>query len=125
MSLSNETERFLKGRTSFPVYFACAEMVDDLTDEEAGRLFKAVIEYAQSQKDQAFNGDRLLGIVFKGFKKIEDDSRAKYLETCRKNSVNGKKKKTKTTDEDRAGDDTETNTSSTDEIIQSEGLPFK
>lgn len=123
MNVSNE--RFLKGRTSFPVYFASAEMVDDLTDEEAGRLFKAVIQYAQNQKPPDFKGDRLLSTVFKNFRKYEDDSRVRYLETCQKNSANGKKRKTKPVEEHEVEEDAKPNTDETDSIIQTEGLPFR
>lgn len=121
----SDDARFLKGRISFPVYFASAEMVDSLTDEEAGRIFKAVIQYAKDQKPPDFKKDRLLSTVFINFRKFEDDSRVKYLETCRKNSANGKKRKTgtKQSEDDRAGEEAEPNT--VEDIIQAEGLPFR
>lgn len=121
----SDDDRFLKGRVSFPVYFASTGMVRKLTDEEAGQIFKAVIQYAEEHNPPDFKDNRLLNIVFTNFRKYEDDSRAKYLETCRKNSANGKKRKTgaKKAEEDQAGDNSEPNT--VEDIIQEEGLPFR
>lgn len=117
--------RFLKGRLSFPVYYSSAEMIDTLTDEEAGLIFKALIRYAADQKEPAFKGNRLLCTVFSAFRKLEDYSRAKYLDTCKKNSANGKRRKLKRIENEQTEDGVNPNSGEEDRFIETTGLPFR
>ena len=78
-------------RKAFLVYNDFMELVEDLTDEEAGKLFKVMGAYAVSQKAPAFEKDeRLLKVMFKNFKAFEDENRAKWEKAQAQRSEAGK-----------------------------------
>ena len=78
-------------RKAFFIYNDFMELVEDLTDEEAGKLFKAMGAYAISQKAPAFEKDeRLLKVMFKNFKAFEDENRKKWEKAQAQRSEAGK-----------------------------------
>ncbi len=65
------------------------EVVDKLTDEQAGKIFKAIYEYVETNEVPEL--DTLLDLVFTPFKTSIDRNQKKWLETKRKRSEAGKK----------------------------------
>ena len=94
-------------RKAFLVFNDFMELVEDLTDEEAGKLFKVMGAYAVSQKAPAFEKDeRLLKVMFKNFKAFEDENRAKWEKAQAQRSEAGKasaeaRKRKKAAEEDK------------------------
>lgn len=123
------SDKFLRGRTSFPFYFAPAKMFEELTDEELGRLTRALVLYAEYKIEPNFKDNRTLRMIFKSLRKYEDDAVAKYLEICRKNSIKGKKRKSKAAEqnseeEEEDEEPAKMNVEEIDSFIKQEGLPF-
>lgn len=77
------------GRKSFMIYFNLGAMVAYMSDEEAGKLFKGIIDYADSRKEPDFKGNQLLQMVFENFRQTEDDNLAKWLDKREKRSRSG------------------------------------
>lgn len=79
-----------KERTAFVLPKSQKEIVDQLTDEEAGKIFKAIYEYEVNKNIYKFN--KYLQIIFTQFK-IELDKNAKlYEERCQRNRENVQKR---------------------------------
>jgi hypothetical protein len=62
-----------------------------LSDEEAGKLFKAIVAYAENGTILSPEDDRALGLVFLFVKDQIDRDYAKYLERRETNRENGRK----------------------------------
>lgn len=62
------------------------EIIDELTNEEAGIIFKAIFEYVETKKTP--NLEKTLKIVFKQFKQRLDFFEEKYEQKCLKNKEN-------------------------------------
>ena len=62
------------------------EIIDELSDEEAGIIFKAIFEYVETKKTP--NLEKTLKIVFKQFKQKLDFFEEKYQQKCLKNKEN-------------------------------------
>ncbi len=77
-------------KKSFVFYKSWLPLFEGMTDEQAGKLFKAICSY-QSGEDVERPNDRLLGAIYDmiAAQFAEDD--AKYEETCQKNAENGRK----------------------------------
>ncbi len=75
-------------RKSFVLHKDSLEILPDLTDEQAGKLFKAIYAY---QIDEETKLDQIIKMVFLPFKNqfARDDS--KYLETCERRAIAGSK----------------------------------
>jgi len=79
-----------KERSAFVLPKSQKEIIDQLTDEEAGQIFKAIYEYECNKNIIKFN--KYLQIIFTQFK-IELDKNAKlYDERCQKNRENVQKR---------------------------------
>ena len=79
-----------KERSAFVLPKNQKEIIDQLTDEEAGKIFKAIYEYECNKNIIKFN--KYLQIIFTQFK-IELDKNAKlYDERCQKNRENVQKR---------------------------------
>ena len=61
------------------------EIIETLTDEQAGQLLKAFYDYNLG-KEIKLNG--LMLTVFSNFKIVFDENEQKYQETCEKNKKN-------------------------------------
>lgn len=76
-------------REYFPCYHSYLKKCEKLTDQELGRLFRALMEYSVTGERQELAGRESIAFDF-----IADDiDRANdaYLEKCEKNSQNGKR----------------------------------
>lgn len=81
-------------RESFILYTDSREMLDALTDEEAGLLFRAIFAYQsgdiESCNECMKDGGRIVMTAFTHFKRYLDNDAEKYEETARKRSEAGK-----------------------------------
>lgn len=77
-------------KKSFVLYKSWLPLFEGMTDEQAGKIFKAICSY-QSGEDCARPDDGLLGAIYDMIANqfAEDDT--KYDEACQKNAENGKK----------------------------------
>ena len=66
-------------------------MFDDLTDEETGKVMKAIFDYRTNGVIPEFQS-RMLNIPFNALKRMMDDDFAAYTEKCKKNAENAKKR---------------------------------
>lgn len=75
-------------RKSFVLHKDSLDILPDLTDDQAGKLFKAIHAY---QIDEETKLDQITKMVFLPFKNqfIRDDE--KYLETCERRAIAGSK----------------------------------
>lgn len=76
-------------KDSFILYLQHKEIFDNLTDEEAGILIKAIFEYEMVGKVPKL--DKMLGLVFIPIKQTLDRNREKYEKTVQRNKQNGAK----------------------------------
>lgn len=74
----------------FIVYKDLHAVVDELTDEQAGQLFRGMIKYFNEGKEPKFDG--VLKFVFIPIKQQMDRDSEKYDEKCEKNRENIKKR---------------------------------
>lgn len=72
-----------KNQTAFLLPLELKEVVDELSDEEAGILFKALYDYEVNKINPKLN--KILKIVFKNFKIFLDKYDSAYEEKCLKN----------------------------------------
>lgn len=77
------------GKNSFLIYLDYEEQFDLLSDEELGRLLRAIILYEKTGKETELNG--MLKMAFSFIKTQLDKDREKYNEVCEKNKRNGAK----------------------------------
>lgn len=77
-------------KNSFILFHDQKEVVDELTDEQAGKLFKAIYEYNVNKK---INLKGALKLVFIPFKTAFDRNNDKWDETAKQRSEAGKKHK--------------------------------
>lgn len=97
------------GRNSFPVFFNFGRMMAYMEDENAGKIFKAIVQYADTRKEPSFD-DPMLTMVFENFRTTEDDNFAKWLDTREKRVRAGKESgkargKKKDTEQDEQGEE--------------------
>ena len=78
-----------ENKGSFVLYFDYRKHLDFLTDEECGRLFKALLDYGETKKQPELEGAALMAFSFIACQMDRDAE--KYAETCRKRSESGKK----------------------------------
>ena len=124
-----------KDRKSFIVHFDSLNVLDDLTNEQAGLLFKAMRDY---QLGIELELDAITKIAFSPFKNQFMRDTVKYEKLCEKNRLiaesryttksttgkNGKTKApqpTKSTDNDSKSDSDNKNDSKSKEIVTSNG----
>lgn len=74
---------------SFPVYLDYSKAVNKLSDAEAGQLFKALLEYADSGQDPQLEGS--LYAVFAIMQNQLDRDTEKYVQKCERLRQNGSK----------------------------------
>lgn len=75
-------------KDSFILYQEQKEIFDTLTDNEAGKLIKAIFEYEAGQSPKL---NKTLSLVFIPIKNALDRNRQKYEAQVEKNRENGKK----------------------------------
>lgn len=74
---------------SFVLYDYIKKQIDELTDEERGQLFKAVLEYVTTGETPEM--DRVLLMVFIGIRNDIDRSNAEWAKKRRAQSAGGRK----------------------------------
>lgn len=86
---TEKTERLLSD--TFILYCSWADIIDDLSDEEAGQLFKALFAYVNNSEMPDFRRGSGLAIAFKSIVKQIDVNLKKYTMRCETNRLNGAK----------------------------------
>lgn len=76
-------------KKSFVFYKSWLPLFEGMTDEQAGKLFKAICSY-QSGEDSARPDDRLLAAIYDMIASQFAEDDAKYEETCQKRSEAGR-----------------------------------
>lgn len=75
-------------RKSFIIHFDALDVLDELTDEQAGQLFKAISQYQKTGKNDLKG---VMNAVFIPFKNQFDRDKEKYDSICERNKINGLK----------------------------------
>jgi hypothetical protein len=78
----------MENKTSFYLHNDMLNVLDKLTDEQAGKLFKAIRNYQDGIEDEL---ELLLEITFMPFKNQFDRDMVKYQNVIERNKENGKK----------------------------------
>ena len=77
------------GKNSFVLYDTDGDLLDFLTDEEAGKLFRAIFDFRRGAEPELTDkGPKTAFRIIRSH--LEIDAR-KYAETCEKNRQSGKK----------------------------------
>ncbi len=76
-------------KNSFVIYHEYRTVLEDLTDAQVGKLFRAIFDYEIDGIEPAFSGS--LKIAFKFIKKDLEINKTKYNEICERNRINGQK----------------------------------
>lgn len=76
-------------KNSFVLYHNYRETLEDLTDEQVGKLFRAIFDYEIYKTEPNFTGE--LKIAFRFIKKDLDINLNKYENICERNRKNGQK----------------------------------
>ena len=74
-------------KNSFVLYHNYREVLTDLTDEQLGKLFRALFDYEIDRTEPKFSGE--LKIAFGFIKKDLDINLVKYDNICKRNRENG------------------------------------
>lgn len=74
------------------IYLDNLPAIRELSNEEAGRMLLALLEYAESGALPDFSDNRLLRVLFNKLKNDHDRNEARYVDKCRKNRENAKYK---------------------------------
>ena len=75
-------------KKSFKLFIDSLDVLDELSDEEAGKLFKAIREYELNEKE-VLTG--LMKAIFTPFKNNSDRAKVAYNAVCEANKANGLK----------------------------------
>lgn len=75
----------------FFTYFHHAPILDALSDEQAGQLYKALMHYGSDGEVTDFSDDQALAITFSVFRNEINRNFERYQEICEKRSEAGKK----------------------------------
>ena len=76
-------------KNSFVVYHNYRDVLEDLTDDQVGKLFRAMLDYEIDRVEPQFSG--VLNVAFKFIKKDLDINLTKYDNICERNRQNGQK----------------------------------
>jgi len=85
---SSNQRKEQKMKKSILLYSDYAEIFDSLTDEEAGKLIKAIYEYNETGKTSLTGA---LKIIFITIRQGLDRDQERYDAVCERNKQNGKK----------------------------------
>lgn len=92
----------MKERKSFLLHFDSLEILEKLSDEQAGKLFKAIADY---HKGEALDLDPLIDIVFTPFKNQFIRDGEKYKKLCEKNKLIAEKRYSRKATKSTTGND--------------------
>ena len=79
-----------KEKTTFILNTGYKEQVDMMSNEQAGRLFRAILQYTNNHAIDPIE-DPVVNMVFSFVRQQIDKDAQKYEETCKKRSESGKK----------------------------------
>lgn len=88
----DHSQERLDKHASFLVYKGVRDSIFDLSNEEAGRLFKALFDYACERAETSFQ-DRLLRSLFREMAAAIERDDLKYWQRCEQNSRNALKRR--------------------------------
>lgn len=74
-------------KNSFVVYHDYREKLQDLTDAQIGKLFRAMLDYSIEEKEPELTG--VLAMAFRFIKFTMDDDKVKYKTICEKRKESG------------------------------------
>ena len=77
---------------TFVLYCDWEDVIEDLTDEEVGQLFKAIFAYVNHGSDVRFDGRSGVGVAFKTIRRQIDVNRKKYEQVVEKRRNAAKKR---------------------------------
>lgn len=80
-------------KKSIIIYADCIAILEELSYEQAGRLFKAIFSYVNDEPVTEIEGDPAVKMAFVVLKNQIDRDTEKYDEICRKRSEAGKRHK--------------------------------
>ena len=81
----------MKKPKGFFTYFHHSALINHLTDEQAGRLYKALLLYGDEDVETDFSDDRTCALAFIIFREEIDLNFERYAEICEKRSEAGRK----------------------------------
>lgn len=81
-------EEILQKKTSFILHYDMIDIIDELDDNEAGILIKAILSYNRDGLLPEL--EKTMNLIFRPFKKQFDRDIIKYISTSRKRSSAGK-----------------------------------
>ena len=84
----NLWKRGIVMKDNFILYDRYIEVFEQLTDEDAGKLIKAILQYSNTG---THNLDGMLKIIFTPIKQDIDYNNTKYEQICERNKLNGQK----------------------------------
>ena len=80
----------MKKPAGFFTYFHHSAMINHLTDEQAGRVYKALLLYGDENIETDFDDDQTCALAFIILKGEVDRNFERYSEMCERNRENGK-----------------------------------
>lgn len=104
-------------KKSIIIYADCIAILEELTYEQAGRLFKAVLSYVNEEPVTEIDGDPAVKMAFVVIKKQIDRDAEKYTAKCEKNreiALAREQKKREARQNTNVHERVRTNTNSTD-----------
>ena len=81
----------MKKPKGFFTYFHHSALINHLTDEQAGRLYKALLLYGDEDVETDLSDDQACALAFITLKGEVDINFERYAETCEKRSEAGSK----------------------------------
>lgn len=78
----------MREKKDFIIYHNSYTLVEELTDDEAGKLFKSLYRYSMNKEEPTFEKRSILSMAFKAIRTAIDISNKKYQEKCEKNAEN-------------------------------------
>ena len=85
----------MKKPKGFFTYFHHSAMINHLTDEQAGRLYKALLKYGDEEIETDFEDDRTCALAFIVLKGEVDLNFERYAEACENRSKAAKEREAK------------------------------
>lgn len=72
----------MKKPKGFFTYFQHAQVIEEFSDEEAGKVYKALLRYGMSGELPDFGENKMIRIAFKMFQADVDENFERYRTTC-------------------------------------------
>lgn len=75
-------------KKSIIIYADCIAIVEELTNEQAGKLFRAILSYINEEPVTEIHGDPAVNMAFKVIKRQIDRDAEKYTQICERRREN-------------------------------------